>query len=45
MRQAIQQVSPKSLGIAGEFRPEATGPEETRREAEFPLRVKPGEIP
>lgn len=44
-RQAIWQVSPKSLGTAGEFGPGAMGTEEPRREAESQFQVKPGEIP
>ena len=40
-----RQVSRKSWGIAGEFGPEATRTAGTKREAEFPLQVKPGESP
>lgn len=40
-----RQVSLKSWGIAGEFGPETMGTAGTRREAEFPLQVKPREIP
>lgn len=40
-----RQVSLKSRSIAGEFGPETMGTAGTRREAEFPLQVKPREIP